>query len=174
MATITLYDAVNALDLPSDALAVAGYVDGRWPSLGAARRRFPHAMWLSIATSAASSAMVLDVELGDATLPDALEWVRRMHGEGTARPALYLSASRIPDLDALLPERNLERNQLRLWSAHWNGRPHICSPACGWPMKEPPGCTQYATNAQRGFDTSQTSTQWLSIVRADYLRNHAS
>src|SRR5208282_1038382 len=51
--------------------AVAGYVGGKWPSLGGLIKRYPGAKHLSIAVNAGEDATCLDIENGDATPADA-------------------------------------------------------------------------------------------------------
>lgn len=174
MTPLTFYDSVSAAAIPADARAVAGYVDGRWPSLPAIRARFPRLPWLSIATSPTSSAMVLDVEHGDATLSQATGWIRRQRLAGVARPCIYCSLSTVPALQDELRIHVIHRNSIRLWTAHWTGRPHLCDVAELAELQEPPGATQYLTNPIADWDVSLTSVQWFEAVRRDFLGKRAA
>lgn len=169
MTDLTFYDAVNADAVPQAADAVAGYVDGRFRSLPALRRRNPGALWLSICVGVASQAMVLDVEAGDATPDAAVEWIKEMHGRGVQRPCIYCSLATVPALEAVLRAHQLARNSIRLWTAHWTGKAHICSNACGVTMLEGPGATQFLNDEHHGYDVSLTSREWFKAVRHDYL-----
>lgn len=169
MSDLTFYDAVTAGAVPAGADAVAGYVDGRFRSLPALRLAHPGVLWLSICVGVASQAMVLDVEGGDATPEAAAEWIGEMHARGVQRPCIYCSLSTVPALEAVLRSHQLARNRIRLWTAHWTGRAHICSSACGVPMEEAAGATQYLNDSRRGFDVSLTSREWFKAVRHDYL-----
>src|SRR5581483_10825841 len=77
MALITMYDSVTAWQIPPDAPAVAGYVDGMYCWSAQDWARFPNALKVTIATSAAHDAMVLDVERWDATPDEAPGWIAR-------------------------------------------------------------------------------------------------
>lgn len=170
MAGLTFYDSVDARRLPDHTTAMAGYVDGRWPSLGAMRRRFPRALWLSIAVRPSTDAMVLDVESGDATPNSATDWVERQHRRGLSRPCLYTSLAAVPELERALRLAGIARNRVRLWTAHYTGREHICGIGCGVPMIEPPGATQHTTEPGADIDVSLTTLGWFTAVRRDYLR----
>lgn len=167
---LTFYDSVDASRLPSNTHAMAGYVDGRWPSLAGMRRRFPRALWVSIAVRSSSDAMVLDVESGDATPEEAAGWAARQHRRGIPRPCLYISLARVPELERALRLHQIPRSTVRLWTAHYTGREHICGIGCGVPMVEPPGATQHTNEPGADIDVSLTTRGWFSAVRRDYLR----
>jgi hypothetical protein len=170
---IEFYDSVDASRLPGDTAFMAGYVDGRWPSLAGMRRRFPHASWLSVAVQSTDDAMVLDVESGDASPVQAAGWVRRQHRAAVLRPCLYLSLARIPELERALAAAKIPRSTVRIWSAHYTGHAHICSSACGVPMEERPGATQFLSDQERDIDVSLSTAGWFNAVRHDYLhRGH--
>lgn len=172
MAELTFYDAASAGNVPAGADAVAGYVDGRFRSLPDLRRMHPGVPWLSICVAVSSQAMVLDVEAGDATPGAAAEWVKAQHGRGVKRPAIYCSLTVVPALELELRALSIRRNQIRLWTAHWTGRAHICSNECGVTMEERPGATQYQNDVGHGYDLNLTSTGWFNAVRSDYLDRH--
>src|SRR5690242_8753534 len=89
----TMYDSVTVSAIPRNAQAVAGYVNGRWPTYSQLVRAFPHARRLSIAVSADRDADCLDVEQGDATPDQAPAWVQRQHKRGVRRPVVYTSVA---------------------------------------------------------------------------------
>ena len=141
--TIIMFDAVDISQIPAGPPAVAGYVDGEYRTVPALAARFPHALILTIATSAAHDADCLDVENGDARPADAPAWCRRQLARGAARPCLYASAD-VMDRQ-LIPElqkAGIPRGAVRLWTAHYAGR-HICSPGT---------CSELSTQAD--------GTQW--------------
>jgi len=167
---LELLDTVTPGDLPSHPNAIAGYVDGRWPSFDAMHALMPSIPCLSIATSALSRAMVLDVEAGDASFMEAAAWLGLMHGFGMARPVLYTSASRIDSGVKYLASLGIHRDRYRVWSAHWTGIPHICGPACGV-RGERPGATQYrGAAAGQHYDRSVSSRAWIAAVVDDFDR----
>jgi peptidoglycan hydrolase-like protein with peptidoglycan-binding domain len=128
-----MFDAVDVSQIPADAVAVAGYTGGRWPTYSQLLAQFPHACVLSIAISAAGDAECLDIETGDAVPGDAAAWYGRQRARGVTRPCLYASASLMES--AVIPAVNaagIERAAVRLWSAHYTGSAHICGPSsCG-------------------------------------------
>lgn len=167
---LAFYDAANPAAVPSSAEAVAGYVDGAWPSLAGLRERFPKLPWLSITVNGAAPAMCVDVEAGDFTPAGAARWIRDRQRAGVYRPVVYCSLSRVPDLEAAIADFGIPRRTIRLWTAHWTGTPHICSPSCGVPMIEAAGATQWAGGRAPGYDVSLTSLQWFDLVRRDFQR----
>jgi hypothetical protein len=72
----TMYDSVTATNIPTTAAMVAGYVSGRYTWSAADWARFPNAVKVRIATQASvMDGHVLDVEPGDATPAEAVDWV---------------------------------------------------------------------------------------------------
>lgn len=128
--TIVLYDSIDVSQIPADAPAVAGYTSGNWPTWASLAARFPHAHRLSIAVTADANAMVLDIENGDATVASASGWYERQKALGLHRPCFYANASTMSaDLIPAIQAARIPRSSLRLWSAHYTGRAHICGPS---------------------------------------------
>lgn len=169
---IALYDSVNAASIPAHAAAVAGYINGAWPSLRPLTVRFPNALWLSITVSSSADAMVLDVESGDSSPADAAIWVARQKELGIPRPALYVSLSGVGALLEDLRRRNLRRNQIRLWIADWTGRQHQAVVQLPGADGEAPGATQWTDHAGLDYDESVTTRGWLHAVRGAYFAVH--
>lgn len=143
-----LFDSTDAAAIPETAEAIAGYVDGRWPTYAAMRTRFPHAYAVAITVTGDTAADVIDCERGDATPQQAVQWVREMRRLGHWAPGIYASVSAWPELLRLLSLGGVERDHFRCWTAHWTGRPHRCDESC-----------------QRGFLTRAGATQWTSQWR---------
>lgn len=129
---IVMYDDINLSLIPADAPAVAGYVNGHWPTYREVVRRWPHAKHLSIAVSSNADAECLDVEPGDATNSVAAGWVKRQQARGIKRPVIYTSISNAVPLLRELAKHGIGREDIRLWSAHYTNRRHICGPYCGF------------------------------------------
>src|SRR5690242_10317159 len=123
---ITMFDSVTASALPAGDFAYAGYVNGRFANIPQIRARFPGSDILSIAVFASADADCLDIEQGDATPAEAAGWVVRQLARGAARPCLYASVSTMNQVVAAMHAAGVPRSQLRLWSAHYTFRPHIC------------------------------------------------
>jgi hypothetical protein len=120
-----MYDSIDLAAIPETALAVAGYVDGHWPTFGELVAKFPHAKHLSIAVFARDDAHALDVETGDATPDEAPGWLTRQHGRGVARPWIYANASTWAVMGPILKSATFRRSQYRVWVADWTGQPHL-------------------------------------------------
>lgn len=127
-----MYDAIEIGQIPAGPPAVAGYVDGRWPTAAALEARFPHAHLLTIATNPEHDADCLDIETGDAVPADAPGWLRRQQARGIQRPCLYASVSLMQSaVRPELTEAGIARAAVRIWTAHYSGL-HICgASSCG-------------------------------------------
>ncbi len=150
-----MYDSVSVGEIPTDAGAVALYIDGRYANWRAGVDHAKHANHLSIAVFPEHDAAALDVETGDATPSQAPAWVRRqLHRDPRSRPVIYASRDTMPQILAELERDGLRRSQVRLWSAHYTMGPHICSPrGCGAGFTA--DATQWTDRAQgRNLDES--------------------
>jgi hypothetical protein len=150
-----MYDDVTLSLIPANAPAVAGYVGGRWPTYHELATRFPHAKRLSIAVNAGEDAECLDVEPGDATVSQAAAWIKRQRNRGVKRPVVYCSVSQARGVVSALKAAGLGRSSYRLWTAHYTGRAHLCSSACGFGMPTTADATQWTDRALgRSLDES--------------------
>src|SRR3954447_8054325 len=97
-----MYDSTTVADLPADGDLYLGYVDGRWPTIDALRKRFPHKPIVRVTvTGATLDADVADVESGDLTPRSGAAWAKRKIAAGQV-PTLYFPASWEPMIrDAL-------------------------------------------------------------------------
>jgi len=127
-----MFDDTNPNLIPKDALAVAGYVNGNYITWHTVLNKFPKAKHLAIAVTAGVDAECLDVERGDAIPSQAPAWVKRQITRGVHRPVVYTSASAVPVLLNALAKAGIHREDIRLWTAHYTGRAHICGPSCGF------------------------------------------
>lgn len=142
-----MFDAIKVGNLPPAAAAYAGYVNGKWQTFRLLQELFPQAHLLSIAVSADADAECLDVENLDATPSQAPAWVKRQQSRGVHRPVVYCSVSAVMDVLGHLASAGITRAQVRLWSAHYTQREHVCGPAtCAYP----------------GLITAVDGTQWTS------------
>jgi hypothetical protein len=155
---VTMYDSVNVVELPTAAQAVAGYVNGKWPTYWTLVTRFPAARKLSIAVSADRDADCLDVEQGDATPDQAPGWVKRQIARGVVRPVVYTSVSQAVVLLDDLARHGVKRSQVRLWTAHYTHKPHLCDSSCWHGFRGRADATQYTDRALgRNLDASLCS-----------------
>lgn len=132
---LTLYDAVNAANIPANAGYVAYYTDGRFANGTAIKARFPHAIYLSI-TVFGGIADCCDCEQGDLTVAHAEAWVAQRLAAGAYRPCVYSNLDRWQNqgLEAGLAKYG---NRIRRWVAHFDDIGQIPS---GFDAK------QYSTN----------------------------
>ena len=134
----TQYDSASAESIPSDAKAVAGYVDGEYAWTEGDWARFADAAKVRIAVFAATDdGDFLDVEKGDADPERAPGWVVMRRKAGHDDPGVYCS------LDVLVHVRQAFDNQRvaqpRYWVADWTGEPHDVPGAWGVQYANPPG-----------------------------------
>jgi len=127
-----MFDDTNPNLIPGSAQAVGGYVNGKWQTFATIVKKFPNAKHLSIAVTAAADAECLDVERGDAVNSQAPAWVKRQIARGVHRPVIYTSVSNVGALLKVLNAAGIHREDVRIWSAHYNYRAHICGPSCGF------------------------------------------
>jgi hypothetical protein len=123
--TRTMYDAVNAANIPSSATTVAGYIDTiHIPCWTAADwARFPKAVKVRIAKKPTTNdGHVLDVETGDATPAQAPGWVAMRRRAGVD-PSVYCNASTWPAVRAAFTAAGVA--QPHYWIAEYDNNPTI-------------------------------------------------
>lgn len=143
---IIMFDSVDLSQIPKDAEAVAGYVDGQWPTFSDLVFKWPEAHRLSIAVSASSDAECLDIETGDATPAQAPAWVRRQIKKGVEKPVVYSSVSVMDEVISELQAAGISRNEVRVWTAHYTNN-HLCGPGTCKEMSASADATQWTNNA---------------------------
>src|SRR5437879_960484 len=74
--SFTMYDSITAFDIPREAPAVAGYLNGGTAWTGTDWARFPTALKVGIVVSPVNLGDVLDCEAGDATPAQCPAWIR--------------------------------------------------------------------------------------------------
>lgn len=120
-----MYDSTNAFDIPASASIVAGYVDGKYAWSAADWARFDGAIKVRIAVFASTNdGDVLDVEQGDATPQQAPGWIMMRQAAGLAVPTIYCAASMVGLIRSLCDGLTYD-----LWTADYNGVPHITGTA---------------------------------------------
>lgn len=157
-----MFDDTTVSLIPKSAKAVAGYVNGLYTTWPQVLHNFPNAKHISIAISTAAQADCLDIEPGDATNAEAAAWYRdfktaaRKNHTPKLKPIFYTSASNAAGLIAALSAEGIARSKYILWTAHYNGSRHVCSPSgCGYPKAE---ATQWtSTSNNRSLDESKVT-----------------
>lgn len=161
----TMLDNIDPSQLLPGADADAGYVGGNWPDDNAEKARFPSTPNLSIAVNSQEDAMCLDIERGDADIPDAPVWFHRQVARGLAKPWFYISLSRAQQLVNFLTSAGIPRSAYWLWTAHYSFTAHLCSSACGFGFTDHADGTQW-TDRDAGNDESLISDAFLAAIRA--------
>jgi hypothetical protein len=119
-----MYDSIDLDQIPAHAQAVAGYVDGHWPTWQDLQHRWPHAHQLSITVTPGQDADCLDVENGDAQPRDVPNWIRRQHARGIT-PVIYADLSTYPAIHIAIAAARIPRTGYLEWTAHYTNEPHI-------------------------------------------------
>lgn len=157
-----MFDSITLDAIPKDAGAVAGYVNGAWPTFAEVQKRWPKAKHLSIAVTSSANAECLDVEPGDATPADAAAWVKRQIARGVKKPVVYTSVSQAQTLLAALAKGGIKRSDVRLWTAHYSGKPHLCDSSCGFGFLSKADATQFTDHSGgRNLDESYCAAGFL-------------
>jgi len=153
-----MWDSVTIGNIPSDASAVAGYVNGIFHTFPALKQAFPNARKISIAVTSSVDAHVLDIEAGNASNADAPSWYRRHDHKRYGKAIFYTSAGNVAALVSTLSAAGIKRKQYIIWSAHYTDSRHVCSPkVCGFPRAE---ATQFTTHGERVDESKLTWRFW--------------
>jgi hypothetical protein len=89
--------------------------------------------------------------------------VHRQLARGVKRPVLYTSVSNVAALLAALRTAGIARSAVRIWTAHYTYRQHICTPACGFGMPTSADATQFDDHALgRNLDESLVAAGFFS------------
>ena len=150
--TRSMYDGIDATRLPTTAALVAGYVDGLYAWSAADWARFPASVKVRIAVfSSTNDGEVLDVEPGNATPAQSVDWVLMRRRAGVD-PTVYMNASTWPTVRAAFTARGVA--EPHYWVAQYDGVASI-----------PPGAIgkQYYNNDQAGYDLSAVADYWPGI-----------
>ncbi len=150
--TRTMYDGVDASRLPTSAQLVAGYVDGLYKWSSADWARFPRSVKVRVAVfSQTNDGQVLDVEPGNATPAQSVDWVLMRRRAGVD-PTVYMNTSTWPAVrDAFRARRVAEPHY---WVAQYDGIATIPSGAIG---------KQYYNNNDLGYDLSVVADHWPGV-----------
>lgn len=150
--TRTMYDGITASRLPTGAELVAGYVDGMFAWSAADWARFPASVKVRIAVfSSTNDGEVLDVEPGNATPAESVDWVLMRRRAGVD-PTVYMNMGTWPTVRAAFEARGVA--QPHYWVARYDG---VASIPAGAVAK------QYYNNDQAGYDLSAVADYWPGI-----------
>ncbi len=153
--------------------AVAAYGNGKFANFKTARKQFPDAHVLEIDVSGEGIGNVGDFEPGDMAYSRAGSWAKERIKAGVHRPVLYFSASHWGEVMESLKKAGIARKDVRIWTAHYTGKEHLCSPACKnlgvtgradatqWGSPQASG-TLPAPYAGRNIDVSKTAPKFFA------------
>jgi hypothetical protein len=121
----TMYDGVptDAADIKAIFKAgnlVAYYANGDFAWTDAELALFPTDSRVSITPTASGKADVLDVETGDATPAQTLQWIKDQKATGYYRPTIYCSLDTVPAVRIGTGPYILGKDY-DLWVADWDG-----------------------------------------------------
>lgn len=158
-----MYDSVHPDNIPADAVAVAGYIDGRvsqWPQAG--WDKWAHLPALHISVLADPSADTFDIEDGNASAADVAQAVaqRLVAGKWSV---IYTSRDNVPAVQRALAVKSIRLQNAGawpapgayLWVADWTQELHTSYQ--GQPVQ--PVAVQSLTNGQ--YDTSALAPGFL-------------
>ena len=152
--------------------AVAAYANGSTANFKVAKKAFPHSHVLEIDVTGQGVGNVGDFEPGNMHPSKAGSWAKGRIAAGVHRPVIYFSASHWGEIMQSLKAAGLGRKDVRIWTAHFTGKSHLCSPACKnlgitgkadatqWGSADEPG-TLPAMYGKRNLDVSKTAPGFL-------------
>lgn len=150
--TRIMYDGIIPGDVPAGAQLYAAYLDGTWADYNAMAARFPNAVHVSVAVSAGLDAgKVLDVERGDATPAESVNWVLARRKAGVD-PTVYCSMSAWASVQAAFKSRGVA--QPHYWVADYSLGNNPAIPAGAVAL-------QYADRG--GYDVSVVASYWPGV-----------
>ncbi len=159
---ITMYDSTNPLDIPAEAEAVGGYVNGFYTWRVDAWSRFTAALVVRRISVNASrnEGDTLDVENGAATPFDCARWVAMRRQAGVADPWIYCAKYVWPDIMTLMAQEGQE-------AQYWIADPAPLGVAPGLPHSiEGAIACQYAWEPESGghYDLSLVNVSPILVA----------
>jgi hypothetical protein len=133
-----------------DVESIAAYGNGSYANYPAAKREFPNVPVLEIDVSGEGIGHGGDFERGDMPASEAGRWAKGRIAAGVHRPVIYSSVSSWDAIMQSLKAAGLERDHVRMWTAHYDGRPHLCSSACGYGVTGEADATQWGSAQAAG------------------------
>ena len=153
-----MYDGIFPSEVPGGAQLYAAYLDGNWADFAALLAAHPGAVGVPIAVSAGfNGGVVLDVEKGDATAAEAVDWVL-MRRKAGADPTVYCSMSAWAGVQAAFKARGVA--QPHYWVADYSlgSNPPI-----------PAGAIAIQFADRGGYDVSNVADYWPGVDPAPRL-----
>jgi hypothetical protein len=130
--------------------AVAAYANGSTANFERAKAGFPHVHLLKIDVLNAGVGNCGDFEAGDIRFAHAGGWAKGRLQARIWRPVLYFSVSNWGAAMSSLHASGIQRGDVRIWTAHYNGRRHICSAQCTPGLPGTADATQWGSAQSHG------------------------
>jgi hypothetical protein len=147
-----MFDGITPGEVPAGAQLYAAYLDGHWPDFAALVAEHPGCVGVSIAVSAGyNGGKVLDVEKGDATPTESVDWVLMRRAAGVD-PTVYCSMSAWPAVIAAFKARGVVAPHY--WIADYSLGTNPALPAGAIAL-------QYADKG--GYDVSIVADYWPGV-----------
>jgi hypothetical protein len=147
--------------------AIAAYGNGSFANYDRARRQFPRLHILKIDVTGAGIGTAGDFEPGDMSYDHAGRWAKGRIAAGVWRPVIYFSTSHWGEIMSSLQGAGIARSDVRIWTAHYTGKEHLCSSRCGFGVTGRADATQWGSSdhpgtlpsvyAHRTIDVSKTA-----------------
>lgn len=148
--TRVMYDGITPSSVPTGASLYAGYVDGKWPSAAGLSKRFPNARVVGIAAlPSTNNGIILDVEKGDATPAQSVDWVL-MRRKAGVDPTVYMNTSTWDDVRAAFQARKVP--EPHYWVAAYSSSSAI-----------PSGAVAIQWKNTSGYDQSNVADYWPGV-----------
>lgn len=119
----TMFDSTTAADVPKGGDLYAGYVDGRYVTASALRKRFPKATVVTITVLGTPGAHVCDTEPGNIGVAGAVRWAKNEIVAGR-KPTLYCMASMWPQVKTAAKKAGID-GKVSYWIASYDGKAEI-------------------------------------------------
>jgi hypothetical protein len=130
--------------------AVAAYGNGKFANFTKAKAEFPKLNVLQIDVNGQGIGNCGDFEAGDMATAHAGSWAAGRMAAGIKRPVIYFQVSSWVPIMQSLGAAGITRNQVRIWTAHYTGKSHLCSAACGFGVTGSADATQWASPQKPG------------------------
>lgn len=151
--TRTMYDGIDASRLPTNAQLVGGYVDGNyrwsdadWARFGASTVKVRIAVF-----STTNDGIILDVEPGNATPAQSVDWVI-MRRDAGVDPTVYMNTSTWDIVRSAFQARGVA--EPHYWVAQYDNIATVPSGAVG---------KQYFNSDSLGYDLSVVADYWPGV-----------
>jgi hypothetical protein len=151
----TMYDGITPSAVPAGAQLYAGYLSGKWPSYSALAAGHPTAVHVSISISASyNGGIVLDIENGDATPTESVDWVIKRRAAGVD-PTAYCNTSTWGDVRKAFQTRKVA--EPHYWLAQYDS---VATIPAAWTAA---GVVAKQHTNKSGYDISVVADYWPGV-----------